>query len=201
LSSIDNLLTKVTEQTLKELKDSLKGLEIQIDEILNGVEKETLKEIDKIKENFEREAQSIERRIISSAELEAKSKTLLILEETLNRAFREALKNIKDRERDEEYKETLKHLLKEGVDAVESKGILVEANEKDIKLLKDLVGSIKGKKVEVEEKPIECSGGLVVKSKDGSIIFSNTMEARLERMKPTLKRKLLEIIGREGYGS
>ncbi|MEM4312397.1 MAG: V-type ATP synthase subunit E family protein [Nitrososphaerales archaeon] len=197
--AIDNLLSKVFEETTKEINISLEDASKQVNQILSEEEKEALKEIVKIRENFEREAQALERRIISSAEMEAKSKNLVLIEEAISRAFSEALNTIRDMKRDEKYEDTLRLLLEEAIDAVGQKEVIVQANEKDLPILKIILAKpFKGRKVKVilKDEPLNCSGGLVVTSKDGTITFSNTMEARLERMKPILKRKLIELVGR-----
>jgi V/A-type H+-transporting ATPase subunit E len=58
--------------------------------------------------------------------------------------------------------------------------------------LRRLGGSLS--KPVLEEKSIDTIGGVVITSLDGSVRFDNTFEARLERMRPSLRMEVSETL-------
>ena len=52
-----------------------------------------------------------------------------------------------------------------------------------------------GVKITVDPKPISCSGGVRAMSPDGSVLYDNTFEARLDRLRPILRREVASLFG------
>ncbi len=48
---------------------------------------------------------------------------------------------------------------------------------------------------ELSQETIECLGGVKVKSKDGSMTFDNTVDARIERLKPLIRKEIATQFG------
>ncbi len=42
----------------------------------------------------------------------------------------------------------------------------------------------------LSSETIDCLGGVQVRSKDGTMTFTNTIDARLERMKPLIRKEI-----------
>jgi V/A-type H+-transporting ATPase subunit E len=64
-------------------------------------------------------------------------------------------------------------------------------------ILKELVDEISmstGLKVYVSDEPIDCIAGLKVSSLDGKVVFDNTVEGRLGRLRPLLRREIAKIL-------
>jgi V/A-type H+-transporting ATPase subunit E len=51
---------------------------------------------------------------------------------------------------------------------------------------------------EFSSETIECLGGIKAKSKDGAMTFDNTIDARIERLKPLIRK---EIAAKFGVGN
>jgi len=87
--------------------------------------------------------------------------------------------------------------------------VQVSANERDRSYLNrnlDRIGERLsrelGRKVKltVADNPLNCIGGVVVKSKDGLRLFNNTLDGRLLKMREALKGKILGVILGSGGG-
>ena len=49
-------------------------------------------------------------------------------------------------------------------------------------------------KLTLDEKAVESIGGVMLETSNGSVKFDNTYEARLERMRPTLRKDVARIL-------
>ena len=66
--------------------------------------------------------------------------------------------------------------------------IIVYTNSKDKDIVKSAISKISG--AELSSEDIDCMGGVKVTSKDGSMTFENTIDARFERMKPLIRKNI-----------
>ena len=158
------------------------------------------------------EVEVMRRRILGSAMLEGrkmmlKAKHELVLK-VLN-AAEEKLRRIAEGGGGVDYGEVLFHLLKEAVSGLGEEEVQVSANERDRSYLNrnlDRIGERLsrelGRKVKltVADNPLNCIGGVVVKSKDGLRLFNNTLDGRLLKMREALKGKILGVILGSGGG-
>ena len=48
---------------------------------------------------------------------------------------------------------------------------------------------------ELSSDTIECIGGVIIKSKDGAMTFDNTLDARIERLKPLIRKDIAAKFG------
>jgi len=71
--------------------------------------------------------------------------------------------------------------------------ILKIKNSKDKVIVEPLLSKFSGSKLSSET--IDCLGGVQVKSKDGSMTFNNTIDARLERMRPLIRKEIATKFG------
>ncbi|MCP8322853.1 MAG: hypothetical protein L6N96_01555 [Candidatus Methylarchaceae archaeon HK02M2] len=198
---IEKIVRKVVDETGDEIKATYdKELEHSL-EILEATKRKTVMEVEKIQESTKGQAETIKRRIIGSAELATRNKNLEFIESTINDIFEKTIKKLEEKVTSEEYKSSLKQLLEEGADMIASKDLIVSANKKDYKILKefvDVVAQAKDANIKIDEKPIGCIGGVKIRSSEGTTFFDNTIEARLERFKPILRRNIGQLFMGKG---
>ena len=198
---IEKIVRKVVDETGDEIKATYdKELEHSL-EILEATKRKTGMEVEKIQESTKGQAETIKRRIIGSAELATRNKNLEFIESTINDIFEKTIKKLEEKVTSEEYKSSLKQLLEEGADMIASKDLIVSANKKDYKILKkfvDVVAQAKDANIKIDEKPIGCIGGVKIRSSEGTTFFDNTIEARLERFKPILRRNIGQLFMGKG---
>jgi V/A-type H+-transporting ATPase subunit E len=48
---------------------------------------------------------------------------------------------------------------------------------------------------ELGSDSIDCLGGIIVKSKDGAMTFDNTIDAKIERLKPLIRKGIASKFG------
>ena len=150
-----------------------------------------------IRDTGQRKVDSDQRKILGGAEVAARNKSLQLVEQTINRVFDTTLSNFEKKASGRDYDKALKRFLEESVVALGSDNVRVEANSRDLQSVKKLarrIGQERQVEIRVETKAIKCIGGIRASSTDGSMIFDNTIEARLSRWKPLLRKRIAELI-------
>ncbi|ACS32645.1 V-type ATP synthase subunit E [Thermococcus gammatolerans] len=195
----------------------MEGAELIIQEIHREAEQkiqyilsEAQREAEKLKEEARKRAQSqaewilrkaktqaeIEKqRIIANAKLEVRRKKLAVQEELIGEvlsAMREKLAALPD----DEYFEALVSLTKEAIEELGTKKIVLRSNERTLKLIDSRMEEF-SEKVGVEVslgEPIECIGGVLVESPDGTVRVDNTFDARIERLESELRATVAKAL-------
>ena len=158
---------------------------------LESMRKETLEEVSKVLETGTRQAESQKRQIIGAAELDVRNSQLRALEKAVNESFDFATKGISE---SDSYADAVGRLVEEGVEVIGASA-RVQCSTKDRRIVSSAIKQLKsGAKVSLEEDPIETIGGVVLSTPDGSVRFDNTIEARLERMRPSLRKEVAAIL-------
>ena len=182
--TIDQVLEKNRSQLLESLKSSLSESQEKLSVSLTELENEYAKIISE----GQKEAEKIEKQIIGSSDLKVRNKALLQVEESTSKVFEKAKDQIQDAKRDSEYSNLISSLITEAIEALDTSEIIVYTNSKDKDIVKSAISKISG--AELSSEDIDCMGGVKVTSKDGSMTFENTIDARFERMKPLIRKNI-----------
>jgi V/A-type H+/Na+-transporting ATPase subunit E len=194
-------MSKAAADTLEKVSgefeaEVLADLEAGRTETLSKVEsvrKETEESVAKVLETSVKQAESVKRQIIGTAELEARNGQLRSLEKAVLEAFELATNEI-SKSSGPDHEKALGRLIQEGIDAIGPRA-RVQCASKDMKAVASVVKKLESKaKVTLDEEPIETIGGVVLTTPDGSVRFDNTFEARLERMRPDLRKEVATIL-------
>ena len=177
-SNIQSSLNSALEESQQKLDDSVKTLESEYDQIIADGKKE---------------ADKIEKQIIGSADLEARNKQLTTIEESIDRVFAKALEEISNTERSGDYSNLIKSLLDESTKILGTTNVVVFTNAKDKDIVQSLISQYSG--AEFSSETIDCLGGVKVKSKDGTMSFDNTVDAKIERLKPLIRKDIATQFG------
>ena len=186
-------LDKVSDEFQAEVMSDLESSRSETLARIESVRKETAEAVDKILETSLKQAESVKRQIVGAAELEARNSQLRSLEKAIEEVFELAAKEISSSS-GAAHEKALAGLIQEGLDVIGAHArILCAAKDK-----KAVAAAIKRlgpkEKVSLDEEPIETIGGIVLTTSDGSVRFDNTFEARLERMRPTLRKEVAAIL-------
>ncbi len=149
-------------------------------------------EYNKIIEDANKQAENLKRQIIGSSSIDARNKQLLIIEDAVNKIFEEVKNKIDSIRDSKEYSSMLNNMLKDAVRVIND-DIVVECNKDDMKIIKDLASKIPKVKITISKEPINILGGLKARSKDASIVYENTLERRIERLKPLIKKDIVGL--------
>ena len=187
--SIDKILEKTEKEILINLENSFSDAKQTLDNSIPKLEQE----FDKIISDGKKEADKIEKQIIGSSDLEARNKQLLALEEAISKVFTKALDQISNMVRSGDYSDLMKTLLDESTKILGTTKVIVSANSKDKDLVQSLLSKYPG--AELSSQTINCLGGIVVKSKEGTMKFDNTLDARIQRLKPLIRKQISSKFG------
>ncbi len=182
--AIDKILEKTEKEILLDLKNSSSDSKQTIDNSLTTLEHE----YDKIISDGNKEADKIEKQIIGSSDLEARNKQLTTVEESIDKVFTKALDEIANADRNDDYSKLIKSLFDESTKILGTTEIVVFTNSKDKDIVQSLLSQYPG--AELSSETIDCLGGVKIKSKDGTMAFDNTIDAKVERLKPLIRKEI-----------
>ena len=163
-------------------------------------EKTAESEKNKILENGKKQSDMRYQQIISEAKMNARRAELGAKEEVIEAAFDKATDDLKDiaSSGSEEYDDSLTKIIKEAVDEIGGKDLIIQLNEADTNKFKSQLDSsstfqIDDVKFQLGE-PIDTIGGAIVKTKNGDIEVNNTIESRLDRFKSVLRSEVADVL-------
>ena len=187
--SIDKILKKTEKEILSVLENAGSDSKQTLDNALPKLEQE----FDKIISDGKKEADKIEKQIIGSADIEVRNKQLLLLEEGVDKVFAKALDQISNTDRSGDYSNLINNLLNESTKILGTTEVTVFTNAKDKDVVKSALSKFSGAKLSSDT--IDCLGGIIIKSKDGTMTFDNTIDARIERLKPLIRKEIASKFG------
>jgi V/A-type H+/Na+-transporting ATPase subunit E len=197
LSGIEHTVRKVSDEALDEMDKSIDESKSAALDVVARKSGEAEAEVARISDRQRRQAEALKRQIIGSAEMTSRNRTLEIVEENLNSAFSQALERLSGMTGEVGYNRVLKSLILEGIDEVGGSDFAISGNSKDQQLLELVADGISQEgnvKIAVSNTANQNSvGGVVVSSADGFVTFDNTYEARLERLKPELRKQIAQL--------
>lgn len=184
-------LDKVSREFETEVLTDLDAAKKETMAKLESMRKATLEEVSKVLEIGTRQAESQRRQIIGAAELDVRNSQLRALEKAVNESFDLATKGISE---SDSYADAIGRLIEEGVEVIGASA-RVQCSTKDRRIVSSAIKGLGGSaKVSLEEEPIQTIGGAVLSTPDGSVRFDNTIEARLERMRPSLRKEVAAVL-------
>ncbi len=197
MSGIDYTVKKVSDEALNEMIQNIADSKNAALEVVTKKMAEAQTEAVRISEQERRQAEALKRQIIGSAEMTSRNRTLEIIEDNLNSAFSQALKKLESTTSGADYARIMKSLVLEGMDEVGGNDFVISANTRDQQNLQQVIDSVsreKGVKITRSDSRLSNTvGGVVISSADGFVTFDNTYEARLERLKPELRKQIAQL--------
>jgi len=188
-NTIDKILSQTESNILSSLDSALSESRQKLDDSVVTLEQE----YDQIISNGRKEADKIEKQIIGSSDLEARNKQLTTVEESIDKVFTKALDEIANADRSGDYSNLIKSLLDESTKNLGTSEVIVFTNSKDKDVVQSNLSQYPG--AELSSETIDCLGGVKVKSKDGSMTFDNTIDAKIERLKPLIRKDIATQFG------
>jgi V/A-type H+/Na+-transporting ATPase subunit E len=194
--TIDQVITKKESELLSQLNysylESINNLELSKSQL--ELEYAT------IISNAEKKAETFKRQVIGSSKLSSRNKELILLEQAVNDVFAKAKEKFLLHTDESIYKNLLIKMLDESIPNIATSGIVLECLEKDTDFFKQQIEGISAKynkKIKLHSNLKNFMGGFRIKSNDGTITLNNTIDSRLERLKPLIRKNIAHIL-REG---
>ena len=187
--TIDKILIQTEKDVLSNIHSALSESNKTLDDSIPKLERE----YDKIISDGKKEADKIEKQLIGSSDLEARNNKLLILEKAVDDVFTKAIEQISNTNRNDDYSKLITTLLDESTKILGTTKVVIYTNSKDKNVVQSLLSKYPG--AELSPESITCLGGITVKSKDGAMKFDNTLDARIQRMKPLIRKEIATKFG------
>ena len=196
-ATLDRVISEVIQEAFQTITKSLDEAQAEALRIVSKTLDEFMRERAAIEEAGRAEREAARQRILSTAEIQAKNMAIAAVEEEVGKVFETALSRLAKEAAGDGFKHVMERLLDEAVELI-GKDIVVESNEKGIEMLREIVanGSYKVR-ITVSDKPIKTIGGLRAVSADGLTRLDNTLEARLERLKQSLRSEIAKMFLRK----
>ncbi len=192
-SKLETTIDKILSQSEDEVYSSLKTTFDESLQTLSKSESKFEQEYERIIDEGKKEAEKIEKQIVGSSDLESRNKQLKLVAESVQKVFDKAVEQIKSANRDANYSKLIETLLSEATDTLGTKEVNITTSSKDKEIVNSLLSKFPGSQLSSET--IDCLGGVEVSSKDGSMSFNNTIDARLDRMKPLIRKEIATKFG------
>jgi V/A-type H+-transporting ATPase subunit E len=200
-SALEHMIDKVLVQKEAEL---VSQIDSAYQESLDNLESSRSKleaERTRIVEAARKQAENLKRQIIGSARLASRNQELVTIESAVNKAFEEAKKKLQASSGTESYKDLLKKMVEESISAVGgSNPVNIESNKNDAEIVRKAVselrdtGKMQQQEAEVSDQYIDVLGGIRVKSSDGTMTYDNTLDSRIERLKPLIRKNIAQML-------
>ena len=188
--TVDKILNQSENELLASLTQSLEDSKNTLSNSLSLLEQQ----YDSILADAKKEADKLQKQIVGSSALETRNKQLVLVEESVEKVFAKAIAKLNLLVRNEDYTKLMTQLLDESVKALGTSNVTVECNSKDKSIIQSILSKFSG--ATLSSNTINCIGGIIVKSKDGSMSFDNTIDARIERLKPLIRKDIAVRFGR-----
>ena len=199
-SGTDKIVSSIMSEAQEKADVIIQDANANVSEITAKAEKTAEAEKIKILDNGKKQSDMRYQQIISEAKMNARRAELGAKEEVIEAAFDKATEELKSiaSSGSEEYDDSLSKMIKEAVDELGSKDLILQLNEADTNKFKSQLDSsstfqIDDVTFELGE-PIDTIGGAIVKTKSGEIEVNNTIESRLERFKSVLRSEVADVL-------
>ena len=193
--ALDRTVDKVLAQKQEEFMTQIDSAYQEAASNLESSKGSLRSEYEKIIQGSKKQAENLKRQILGSKRLESRNQELLLIEMAVNDYFEKARERFRELPRDKEYKSMINEMIDNCISAIGTEEINIESNEKDSKMISEII-SKKSKKVKLSlsEKPINVIGGLRAMSADGSLTYDSTLELRMERLKPLIRKEIVQTL-------
>lgn len=155
-------------------------------------------EYNRIIESAKKQADNLKRQIVGSSRLSVRNKQLILIEKAVNDTFEKAKTLLASSNKESGYRILMTKILKDSVKMINSEELIVECNKNDIKLIEKAIADSFNEnnklKIKISDHPINAIGGIRVKSADESMTFDNTLDSRIERLKPLIRKNIAQML-------
>ncbi|MEM3397886.1 MAG: V-type ATP synthase subunit E family protein [Nitrososphaerota archaeon] len=197
MSGLARVIDEVAEKIIERIESSFQELSGEVRKLIENERGETLKIVDEMVEQADKRSEMIKSRVLSLSQVKIRGRKLEQLEECVDEVIKEVLKVVREKASRGELDEYLEKMLEEAVDIVNARKVKAYTNtllREKLKKFSEKVLSERGIEVTIQEEPVETVFGVIVKSIDDLVSYDNTVEARLEKMKPQIRKAVATLI-------
>jgi V/A-type H+/Na+-transporting ATPase subunit E len=198
-STLEHMIDKVLVQKEAELVSLIDSAYRESLDNLESSRSKLEAERTRIVEGARKQAENLKRQIIGSARLASRNQELVTIENAVNKAFEEAKKKLQASSSTDSYQDLLKRMVQESISAIgASNAVIIECNKNDAEIVRKAVSELrdagKVQHAEVSNHYIDVLGGIRIKSSDGTMTYDNTLDSRIERLKPLIRKNIAQML-------
>jgi V/A-type H+-transporting ATPase subunit E len=197
-SSLERTINKVISQAEA---DFITQIDSSFQESLKNIAASRTKleaEYNRILEGARKQGDNLKRQIVGSSRLSARNRQLVLIESAVNDTFEKAKTILASSKRENSYRLLMRKILKDSVMMIDSDEVIVECIKNDIELVEQAISdSFKDNnkiKIKISDHPLNAIGGIRLTSADGSMTFDNTLDSRIERLKPLIRKNIAQML-------
>ena len=191
--TIDQVITTKESELLTQLNKSYLESINTIDLSKSRIEGE----YENIISNAEKKAENLKRQVIGSSKLSARNKELVLLEQAVNDVYVKAKEKLGLYSEQPNYRNMLIKTLDESIPNLGTSDVIIECLKRDVEFFKKQIESLSqkfNKKIKVQSNLKNSLGGFKIKSSDGTVTLDNTIDSRIERLKPLIRKNIAQIL-------
>ncbi len=191
--TIDQVITTKESELLTQLNKSYLDSINNIDLSKSRIEGE----YENIISNAEKKAENLKRQVIGSSKLSARNKELVLLEHAVNDVYVKAKEKLGLYSEQPNYRNMLIKNLDESIPNLGTSDVIIECLKRDVEFFKKQIESLSqkfNKKIKVQSNLKNSLGGFKIKSSDGTVTLDNTIDSRIERLKPLIRKNIAQIL-------
>jgi len=191
--TIDQVITTKESELLTQLNKSYLESINNIDLSKSRIEGE----YENIISNAEKKAENLKRQVIGSSKLSARNKELVLLEQAVNDVYVKAKEKLGLYSEHPNYRNMLTKNLDESIPNLGTSDVTIECLKRDVEFFKKHIESLSqkfNKKIKVQSNLKNSLGGFKIKSSDGTVTLDNTIDSRIERLKPLIRKNIAQIL-------
>jgi V/A-type H+-transporting ATPase subunit E len=193
--TIDKVLSQREADLIEQIDSAYKESIDNLEASKSALDAEYIKIISLSK----KQAENLKRQIIGSSRLVARNKQLILIERAVNDVFEKAKEKLSSlNDEGENYVTLIKKMLKEAVSELPSEELIVECNTKDRELVKMAIKEILRENTEIRmtlsDESLNVIGGISIMSSDRSMSYDNTLDSRIERLKPLIRKDIAQML-------
>lgn len=200
--TIDKVLSQKESELISKIDSAYQGSLRNLDSSKSKLNSEYLAII----ENARKQAENLKRQIVGSSRLSARNNQLILIEDSVRTVFEMVRKRLSLLHKEPDYEKLMKHALLNGLKEIGKNDLSIECNKTDHSLVRKVVDSInkeKGTKMVVANRSIDILGGIRATSSDGTLSYDDSIDSRIERLKPLIRKNIVQVLrgerGRESW--
>ena len=185
---------QIIENAKARASNILKNARLDVERINNDTDRQVLNIVGS-------ELRAVRDRIVGQAELQGRKQLMEERGNLMGEVYRETedrLRLIAAGDSKIDYFEVLDKLISEAIEGIGGEEFIIQANEKDLRYLKNN-NSVLNEKFDVNlriaDEPLDIIGGVVVNNPQRTKIFHNTLDGRLIRVRNRLQAEVAEKLG------
>ena len=191
--TIDKVLAQREADLIRQLDSAYEESITNLESSRTNLESEYLR----IVEGGKKLAENLRRQIVGSSRLSARNKELVIIETAINDAFERAKVKMASSNKMQSYKILIAKMLENSISEMGSDEIIVECNNNDFEVVKNAIPALNNDnkvRLRLSDEPINVIGGIRLRSADGTMTYDNTLDSRIERLKPLIRKNIVQML-------